>query len=52
MRLVQMISGIGMVVGGSLLLLAWYRERKYPDQRKVGFGLIAIGCLVALSSLL
>jgi len=50
MKLVQLLSGIGMVVAGGLLLAAWYRERKYPDQKKLGFGFLLIGCLVILSS--
>jgi len=52
MKLVLIISGVGMVLAGGLLLLAWHRERKYPDQKKLGFGLIAIGCLTALSGVL
>lgn len=52
MKLVQIISGIAMAAGGGLLLLAWGRERKHPDQKKLGFGLILIGCLVALSGVL
>jgi hypothetical protein len=52
MKLVQIIAGIGMVIGGGLLLLAWNRERKYPDQKKLGLAFIAIGCLVALSAFL
>ena len=51
MKMLQIISGVGMVVGGGLLLLAWSKERKHPDQRRLGFGAIAIGCVLVLSGL-
>jgi len=51
MKLVQMLSGIGMVVGGALLLVAWYREQQHSDQKTLGVAFIVIGCLTALSAL-
>jgi hypothetical protein len=41
-----------MILGGVLLLLEWKRERKYPNQKTLGFGFIAIGCLTVISSFL
>jgi hypothetical protein len=52
MKLVQIIAGVGMIVGGGLLLISWNRERKHLDQKKLGIAFITIGCLVALSGLL
>jgi hypothetical protein len=46
------ISGFGMILGGMFFLLAWKRERKYPNQKTIGLGAIALGCLLVVESCL
>jgi len=48
---VEAIAGCGRIVGGALLLVAWESGGKHPDQKKLGFGCIAIGCLLVLAAL-
>jgi hypothetical protein len=51
-KFVQPISGCGFLVAGAGFLFLWRRERKHPDQKKLGVGFIVIGILLLLESLL
>lgn len=52
MKIVDALAGLVLVVSGGLFLVAWHRERKHPDQKKLGFGFIIIGALLLLSTCL
>jgi hypothetical protein len=43
------VSGIGFLAGGGILLFLWYRDRKHPDQKKLGYGFLAIGALLVFA---
>ena len=49
LKLLGFLAGGGFIVGGGLFLLSWYRHRKYPDQKKMGFAFIAMGVLLILA---
>ncbi len=51
MKLAQTILGVVIATAG-VLLLAWHREPKVAHQKKMGFGLIALGVWVALKGYL
>ena len=46
------IAGISFLVGGAIFLYLWYRDRKYPDQKKLGYGFVAVGTILILARLL
>ncbi len=46
------IAGCGFLVAGAIFLFLWHRDHKYPDQKKAGYGFLAIGALLTLARLL
>ena len=47
--MVELLSGIGLFSSGGIFLFLWYRDRKYPDQKKIGFGFVVMGALLILT---
>jgi len=37
------ISGVVLLIGGCLILISWFKEKKYPDQKKVGLFCVFMG---------
>ncbi len=48
----DIIAGVGFLVSGACFLFLWHRDRKHPDQKKLGYGFLAIGAIVTLARLL
>jgi hypothetical protein len=46
------IAGVGFLAGGAIFLYLWYRDRKHPDQKKLGYGFVAVGAILILARLL
>jgi hypothetical protein len=45
----ELLLGIGLFsIGGGFLFL-WYRDRKYLDQKKIGFSFVVMGALLILA---
>ena len=49
MKIVQIIASFSLMIGGVLFLLAWYRERKHPNQKLLGFAFLGMGALRILA---
>jgi len=47
----EIIAGGGFLASGAGCLFLWYRDRKYPDQKKLGYGFVAIGAILVLARL-
>jgi hypothetical protein len=43
---IQPIAGCGFILAGIAFLFLWRRDRKHPDQKKLGVGCIVIGILL------
>jgi hypothetical protein len=46
------IAGVGFLASGAGFLFLWCRDRKYPDQKKLGYGFVAIGAILVLARLM
>jgi hypothetical protein len=42
-------SVVGLLVCGSIFLLCWYRDRRHPEWKKLGYGFLAVGLLLLLA---
>jgi hypothetical protein len=51
-KFIQPISGCSLIIAGAGFLFLWSRERKHPDQKKLGVGFTVIGILLLLESFL
>ena len=47
--ILELVSGIALLVPGSIFLFLWYRDRRHPDQKKLGYGFLAVGLLLLLA---
>lgn len=43
------LMAAGFLIAGTGFLFLWYRERKFPDQKKLGFLFVAMGTLLLLA---
>jgi hypothetical protein len=46
------IAGVGFLVSGAIFLFLWHRDRKHPDQKKLGYAFLAVGAILTLARLL
>jgi hypothetical protein len=52
LEILGLVSGIALLVPGSIFLFLWYRDRRHPDQKKLGLGFLAAGLFLLLARLL
>ena len=50
--MIEVLSGIGLVVSGSIFLFLWFRDRKYPAQKKIGFFFVFSGAILVVGHLM
>ena len=43
------ITAVGFIIGGAIFLCLWYRDRKYPGQKKLGYGFAVLGAILLLA---
>ncbi len=41
-----------MILSGVTFLFLWFRDRKYPDQKKIGFFLLLFGVILVAGNLM
>jgi hypothetical protein len=50
--MIELFSGTGLLISCGIFLFLWFRDRKYPDQKKTGFGFIFMGALMVIAHLM
>jgi len=49
LSILDLIAGIGLTVSGLGFLFAWFKERRYPDRKKLGSCFTCVGNLLLIS---
>lgn len=49
LNVLGLVSGTCSLIGGGIFIFLWYRDRKHPNHKKLGYGFLAVGALLLLA---
>ena len=49
MEILKLVTGVALLVPGSIFLFCWYQDWRHPEWKKLGYGFLAVGLLLLLA---